>query len=415
MAARTKLLVITPIFPFPVIGAEQADRAHGFGQFIRLGYDIKIITKTAHWQPEQLMTETAARLGVPVIPIPYQYSNKQMTIGERIKKLLLKFTHPLLLDGAALEYAEPKIQAAVRKELDEWKPDLVWFDYTYLWPLYKMVRRRGIPIITRSINFEPSHFWQEDGASFINALKFIPKFFGELLTNKLSDVMLAITPAEEKVYTRWGAADCETLPLRGLPLCLRAARSARASTPLKIFFMGSTYNVSHNRRALEFVLKDLAPAAAMHYPNQFQFHVLGKKVPAEFEKYFNESVIYAGAKYEKELDEFLDTMDVALIPSFFGAGMQQKIFEPLSRGIPLITFKRGIADYPFHDGEHVLFAHDTATVLAALIRLKDPALRQQLSMHSTKLASDIFSQKRIDDIVVNAINRALKKRIINHG
>jgi len=39
-----------------------------------------------------------------------------------------------------------------------------------LWPLYKIVKNSHTPIITRSINFEPLHFLEEDGYSFLNIL-----------------------------------------------------------------------------------------------------------------------------------------------------------------------------------------------------------------------------------------------------
>ncbi len=103
-------------------------------------------------------------------------------------------------DGAAFEYADPEIKAIFSRELDEFKPDAVWFDYTYLWPLYKIAKKNKIPIYTRSINFEPMHFLDEDGHSWWNYLKSIPKFVSEYLTTRMSDKIFAITPKEAEIY-----------------------------------------------------------------------------------------------------------------------------------------------------------------------------------------------------------------------
>ena len=74
---------------------------------------------------------------------------------------------------------------------------------------------------------------------------------------------------------------------------------------LNVFFMGSTYNVSHNRKALEFILKEIAPFMHKNYPNQFLFYILGKKVPENCNQYFTDNVIYKGPTYGEELEKFL--------------------------------------------------------------------------------------------------------------
>ena len=77
-----------------------------------------------------------------------------------------------------------KMMREVNKQVKEWKPDVVWFDYTYLWPLYSIFRKKNIPIITRSHNFEPLHFLEEEGRTFINRIKFVIKYLNERRTIK---------------------------------------------------------------------------------------------------------------------------------------------------------------------------------------------------------------------------------------
>ncbi|MEK6877352.1 MAG: hypothetical protein AABZ49_01855, partial [Thermoproteota archaeon] len=224
MKSSKKILVITPSLPFPPTGAEQGDRAWGLIQLKNLGYEVRVIAKLVSWQSKEQVKEIEEKIGIPIITVPYKFSNKILTLKDKIKKTLLKMSNPFLLDGATLEYAEPEIKKIVKKELETWQPDVVWFDYTYLWPLYGIVRKQKIPIITRSINYEPIHFLQEDGYTLFNLLKSAPKFFSEFLSSIKSDHIFAITPKEEKIYKRMNK-QASMLPLRGLPYCLRKSHS----------------------------------------------------------------------------------------------------------------------------------------------------------------------------------------------
>lgn len=402
-----KILVVTVSFPFPATGAEQLDRAEGMKQLVNLGHEVIVITKTVAWADISFIERTAHAIGIKVIPVPYRYSNTRLTLWERLTKTLGKLRNPLYLDGAAYEYVEPGIQKALRDALDSFKPDIVWFEYTYLWPLYKEVSRRSIPIITRSINFEPEHFLEEDGYTFFNYLRCIPKWFGEKKTVRSSDVLLAITPKEEKTYIRLGGKEVLILPLRGLPRYTTLTRPPiRAIQPLHVFFMGSSYNVAHNKAALALILEKIAPEASRRFPGAFVFHILGSKVPKELQPYFSETCIYEGFKYGDELDVFIAGMDVALIPSLMGAGQQQKVFEPLTRGIPTITSSRAIADFPLKDGVHYLNAHRADEFVDQLGAIRDKETRERLSLNASQVTIKLFSKEKLDSTVQESLLKA---------
>lgn len=396
---KQKILIVTPRSPFSKSGACDQDRALGIEQFLKLGYDVRVITKVLPFGTEYL-EKAKDDLGIKIIPVSYKLF-KNLSFSGKIKRYIKRFVNPFNLDGAAYEYKDKEIQNAFEYELNEFKPNFVIFDYTYLWPLYKHTQKRKIPIITRSINFEPLHFLQEDGFSFLNLLKFLPKLLSEFLIIKKSDLIFSISPKEKKIYKKLGAKNVINLPLRSLPSLLKQERNIKNKDVLSLFFMGSTYNVSHNKKALEFLVKEIAPKIEKKAPGKFIFYITGNKVPVEFEKYFKENVVYEG--YVKDLDVFLDDMDIAIVPSLFGAGMQQKIFEPLVNGIPTITSKRGIADYPFINEEHLLFAESIDEFVESILRLQDIELRKKLSRNSLVLCNEIFSEKIIDAIIKKGI------------
>ena len=390
-----KILVITPKFPIPTTGACEQERLAGLSQLKRLGYEIRVIAKVFDWQDKTVIERWCVEHDIKLDLLPYSFFAKSWC--RKLKKL----ANPKCWDGAAAEYFVPDIQGRVKEVVSSWQPDIAWFDYTYLWPLYKNFKQKNIPVVTRSINFEPVHFLQEDGFSFKNLLKFLPKVLSEVITVKKSDIIFAITPKEEKIYKMLGAKRAATLPLRSLPDVLQSNREIANREVLHLFFIGASYNVQHNRKAAELLIKNVAPEVERRAPGRFVFHILGKKLPPELAKLCVGNIIEEG--FVDNLNDFLDTMDIAVIPSLMGAGMQQKIFEPLARGIPSVISPRGLAGYPFKDGEHALFAAGQDEFTEQILKLLDVNLRRHLSKNALRLSGELFARERLDTIVQQAV------------
>ncbi len=398
MQEKKKILLVTPRFPYPEAGACEQDRADGIRQLKRLGYEVKVIGKFFDWQNQEEVVEFWKKENVEIIPVPYIYGTK--FAPNKFKKYLYVLTHPWYVDGSVLEYTEPNVQKIFEKELDNFKPDYVWLDYTYLWPLYKFAKKRSTPILVRSINFEAFHFLDEDGRSLINYLKFIPKYFTEVITAKVADVLFSITPKELKTYKKLRREKIYNLPIRAMYKKLDT-HTPKEKEKLHIFFSGSTYNVSHNRHALEFIIKEVAPMVYKKFGNQFQFHITGNKFPEDLKNYLVDNVVYEG--FVDDIENFLAQMDIAIVPSLRGAGMQQKIFEPLARGFPTITHERGVADYDYTPGEDVLVGVTPNDFVDALEELISTEKRKKLSENAKAKSKKQFSIEVLDNTVKKAI------------
>ncbi|HEY9582923.1 MAG TPA: glycosyltransferase [Candidatus Paceibacterota bacterium] len=401
---QKRILIVTPRLPIPPPGACEKDRYQNILQLHNLGYEVIVLAKVSPQYDLNLAREFERETGVKIVTMPYVFMGKKNFL------FYLRHLFPQNWDGAAYEYSHSDTVKTFQNLLDTFKPDLIWFDYTYLWPLYKLAKKRGMRIITRSINFEARHFLQEDGYSFLNLIRFVPKFISELITIRLSDWLFAITPDEQKTYERWaclvarqgGKGKISTLPLRGLSNVLNAPVSVKGREVLKVFFMGSTYNVHHNKSALEYVIREIAPIVELKAPGKFLFHILGKQVPDDLQKYVSGNVRYVGYQDPKI---YLQDMDIAVIPSLFGAGMQQKVFEPMAMGIPLVTHERAIAGYPFDAGTHYLEARTPSEFADQIIHLQNVNLRYKLSTSAHARAKEEFSQTRLDTIVKSAIEK----------
>jgi len=356
-----------------------------------LGLEVSVVSKIFFFQDKAAIEKFSSDFGIPVKLLEYEN-----------KFSIKRFLNPFYWDGAAYEYSRKSVKEAVESEVERFRPDLVWIDYTYLWPLYSIFRKRNIPIIVRSINFEPSHFLQEDGWSFLNLFKFLSKFASEIITVRRNNFLFAITPKEENFYRKLGAKNTATLPLRGLAGRLKERKQINDNKSLNVFFAGSTYSVSHNRKALELIVRQVAPLVERKKPGKFTFHITGRKFPNELKSYLNGKVIYRGLI--NDWNSFTDEMDIAIVPSLYGAGMQQKIFEPLCRGISTVASARGLAGYPFINGEHLLLAQTPEDFVSCLLMLENAGLRQELSRKAYELASRIFSREASDQIITKAIH-----------
>src|SRR5262249_15221068 len=134
----------------------------------------------------------------------------------------------------------------------------------------------------------------------------------------------------------------------------------------------------------------------------FIFHIFGGKLPEELKELCGRHVIYEG--YVDDLNTALMHMDIALVPSLYGAGMQQKVFEPLARGIPTVTSPRAIAKYPFKDGKSYFGASTAEEYVEALIDLRVPERRRQLSEEATRVSREEFNKEALDREVLAALD-----------
>lgn len=395
-----KVLIVTPRSPFQQRGADESDRFKGIKWFIDKGFETRVITMVMNSDLEPI-EKAKDQLGIKIVPVFYRLE------GRKPINILKRIFNPLFWDGAAFEYTHPEIKTTLKKEMNEFKPDVVWFDYTYLWPLYRIVKKYKTPIISRSINFEPTHFLDEDGRTLINYVRNIPKLLSEMLTVWMSDYLFSITPKEEKIYKTLGRRKVDNLPLRALPQRL-SLKPQSSPDIIRAGFMPSTYTVHHNFEALRFLVEDVYPKLSAEIKEKLTIEVTGNKFPKSLEGRLPKQIVYRG--YVPSSKDFWHSVDIAISPSLFGAGMQMKIFEPISLGVPTITSKRGIADYPFNCGEHLICAETADEVASALTQLSNKkSLRDEIGLRANKVARQIFSQEVIDQKIYKALELVSKK------
>ena len=399
MTSKKRILILTPWAPFPTTGACQQDRFWGMKYMKDLGYEVKVVGRYHDWQDKAELAAVFAREGVDMTLIPHRKDAWKLLAANPFKALL----NPGWLDGAALEYADPEYVNAVKKIIEDFRPDVGWLEYCSHWPMINVLHAYGIPAILKSSNNEAAQCMDDHGHSAVSFLKAMPKYVSEWLVAKRSDAVLAVSPDEERWYRKLGSRDSTTLPLRGLSQCL-VQRKHAAKDVLDVVYLTSNYSMGHNRVIVEYVLKDVIPAVRKAMPGKYSFHVTGRKFPPQFEKYLAEDVVSVG--FVPDIGQFLGTMDIALSPWITGQGMQQKVFEPLCRSIPTLTTKTG--GYAFEKDTEVLLCVNTADYVKGFRRLLSLDERNRISSAAYRKAETLFSAAAVKKIMADTIERMTK-------
>jgi glycosyltransferase involved in cell wall biosynthesis len=396
-----RILILTPWVPYPATSACTQDRFCGMQQMQSLGYEVSVLAKIHDYQPRQKIEDEFRRLRIPLTLVPHVRHPLRLAL-RRLGSIVCE---PALIDGAALEYLDPQYLNALHEAMRRVRPDAVWVEYTTHWSLLPILRRYNVPIIMKSSLNEAQHCIDEHGTSLPSRIRVMAKRYGERKAAQGADILLAITPDEEQWYRSLGATVTGVLPLRGLSKCFELRTHERKEV-LDVVLLSASFNVVHNRDAFLFLAEQIVPAVRRSLAGRIRFHVTGGKVPEQWKKYVADDLRFAG--FVPDLGAFLQTMNAAVCPWISGQGMQQKVFEPLCRSLPLLTTKTG--GYPFQIDKEVLLCRSPEEYVDGLRRLLDPAVRNALASAAYAKAHELFSEERMKQIMRNAIEEVILRR-----
>ena len=290
-------------------------------------------------------------------------------------------------DPSITQFSSSRLKNQVKEIISKFDVELVWSETQFYSPLLD----NSIPQVIRSVNFEPSHVLAEDPGIF-RFLKFFLKIMGERRAVNRSS-LVSISPRDAFRYKLINLKSIAILPLRQLSYLVSSQKS-RVPDSNYFVVMGSSFEVRHNRRNLDYCLKKLAPDLLKLDPS-IRILIFGTRLPADLEIPNNVEIIGFSEKYQNFL---LNSLGV-VVPYHGGAGMQSKVFEPLTLGVPLIANSKSLAGYPFVKDLHYLHASSTPEYISQMVKLKkDSDLRKYLSDNSSHLSASLFCRDDYEQI-----------------
>lgn len=382
-----RIIYFSAVVPrYHKLGADEQDQLAHLQSLVALGHQVRVVSMHNTYSPSEHAYSYYEKAGVDAHLVPSGIPRLHPT----------RLRHLAYMDGAGWEYGQPKVLKVAKEALQEFQPDLVIARPSMVWAPALLAQQLGFRTLVRSVNYEPAHEYRQSGNRWANRLREIGKQAGEKCALQAANLFVAISPSEASIYQNLAPTTQVTyFPLFNIHETLTPPQHAPPANPLNIFTMGSRYaTIAHNRDGLRFLLQAVMPRLRSAAPNAFRLHVLGGKVPPELAQLAQDDDV-ALHGYVDDLPAFLKTMHIAAMPSLYGQGMQQKIFEALCRGFPTLTHARALAGYDFVPQTEVLLAEDAEAFVQALLSLRDDKRRTALGDAAYVKATALFAEANL--------------------
>jgi glycosyltransferase involved in cell wall biosynthesis len=172
----------------------------------------------------------------------------------------------------------------------------------------------------------------------------------------------------------------------------------------QLLFVGA-FGHRPNEDAIHFFGREVMPLVRKSLPG-IELLVVGSSAPTEFAEYAVSGVRVLG--FVPDLDPIISSCRVFIAPIRFGSGVNGKIGESLSYGLPVVTTTIGAEGWNFTNGKQVLIADTPADFAAAVIRLyEDPDLWGKLSDEGYRHIAENFTP----EVIGRDINESVRRLI----
>ncbi|CAN5680649.1 hypothetical protein BH18ACI4_BH18ACI4_14590 [soil metagenome] len=167
-----------------------------------------------------------------------------------------------------------------------------------------------------------------------------------------------------------------------------------------LLFIG---HLSHrpNSDAVNYFMREIHPLIKQRLPS-VPFYVVGSGAPPEIEAYDSVTVKVMG--YVPDINPLLKSVRVFVAPLRFGAGVNGKIGEALSYGVPVVTTSIGAEGIGLTSGENAMIANDPEEFADSVIRLyRDEDLWRRLSESGYNHIENHFTPQIVGQKIENAL------------
>lgn len=250
--------------------------------------------------------------------------------------------------------------------------------------------------IHRSVCFEPIYVLKSVPNKVRAYVHAIIKYFTvikELNTNRL----LAISPRDMKFYCRLSIFNSKNLSIHVLPLrqfyYVQNIKQMKLTKALNIGFLGSTYNVLHNFKSLEYTLNTF-DSEFLSQTNCI-LNIYGRKIPEDLPDFIYGSRVKFW-NWVKKIEEIYERNQIFIVPNFLNSGMQSKVFEPLYFGRVLVCPPEVLSGYDFEAYRHYIPVKTSKDFRGAIDWLnKNRDELKIIALEAKFRATELFSTEKI--------------------
>ncbi|MCJ7725670.1 MAG: glycosyltransferase [Acidimicrobiia bacterium] len=383
-----RILVLAPRFPFPL---DKGDRITVFNlvrHFSRL-HDVALVT---FLEPDQNpadrrhLADVADR--IDTVPLRTRRAYVRAFLG--------------MLRGRPLQvgyYSSPEMARTVAEVIEEFQPDIV-YSHTIRMAEYLADDRRPKVLamqISMRLNYgRLARFHKSLLRRIVYRIEAwwagryeprIARRFDRCLLISEHDVAALGTPRPENIL----------INPHGVDYRFFASTGAGAEQEGSLVFTG---NLAYppNVDAVRWFVEEILPLVRAEVPG-VRLSVVGADPLPEVRRLAEDPAVEVTGRVP-DLRPYLDRAQVAIDPLRVGAGLQNKVLEGLSMGVPMVVTtvaNEGIGAEP---GRHLLVADAPAEFAAAIVSLLgDPERRTAMGAHARTFIVEQWSwEKHFDDL-----------------
>ncbi len=169
-----------------------------------------------------------------------------------------------------------------------------------------------------------------------------------------------------------------------------------------LLFIG---HLSHrpNSDAVNYFMREIYPLIKQRLPS-VTFHVVGSGASPEIEAYNSATVRVMG--YVPNINPLLQSARVFVAPLRFGAGVNGKIGEALSYGVPVVTTSIGAEGIGLTSGKNAMIADDPEDFANSVLQVyRDMDLWHRLSESGYKHIENHFTPQVVDQKIGDSLKK----------
>lgn len=168
----------------------------------------------------------------------------------------------------------------------------------------------------------------------------------------------------------------------------------------QLLFVGA-FGHRPNVDSVHFLGREVMPLIRKSLP-EIELLVAGANAPPEFAAYASSGVRVLG--FVPDLDPIVWGCRVFVAPIRFGSGVNGKIGEAISHGLPVVATTIGAEGWNFTDGEQVLIADSPADFAAAVVRLyQDADLWEKLADAGYRHIAENFTPEVLGEVINESV------------
>lgn len=391
MKQKKKLLYLSQCFPLPLDGG---GRIKTFNTLKTLSKEFEIFAVfVSERKAKQKELAEFEKLGVKI----KIFKTKLMSESIKEDYFKLAWNYLQLRPHFVYQYRYIPSFKWIKEKIKNWQPDIIHVDHinsAQFLPKKSWLKlncKKMPKLILENHNLDHVLFFTR----FKETRKLLRKIYllleGSLnwlygeINYKRFDHVFSISDSEVEYL----AKKCKSVSTQKLVYPLKKAKILEVKK-YDILFIGYL-EWPPNEVAIRWFIEKVMPLINRQIPKT-KFHIVGNKNPKLDDLKKNKTVIFHG--YQKNIDQFIGTSKVFVLPFKTGAGVRIKSLTALQSGVPIVSTKLGIDGLNLVENQHYLAAETSKGFANQIVKLlQNKTLRSKISQAEIKYFTENHSEK----------------------